>query len=177
MNTTVKKIMNQTGCLALLLLLFGVACSKKPGTSVDGSGYGSDYDDYIDIEPLPERQANVSFYGPGNENVLKDEFPPVYFNFDSFSISGQEREKVHHVAEYLLANNANILLAGHTDSQGTSEYNRILGERRAIAVRRALLRLGIPGSRIQTVSFGEDKPIDPGNHSVNRRCAFGVIKQ
>ena len=65
---------------------------------------------------------------------------------------------------------------GHCDERGTEEYNRSLGERRALALREELLRLGIDPMRIDTVSFGKDKPVDPGHDEaawkLNRRGEF-----
>jgi len=73
-----------------------------------------------------------------------------------------------------------IILAGFTDERGTAEYNRGLGERRAQAVRSALISLGADGNKLQTVSFGAEMPADPGSGesawAKNRRTEFGVVK-
>ena len=73
----------------------------------------------------------------------------------------------------------NIILAGFTDERGTPEYNRGLGERRAQAARSYLLSLGVSPSRIQTVSFGQEMPADPGHDesawAKNRRVEIGVV--
>ena len=73
-----------------------------------------------------------------------------------------------------------IILAGFTDERGTPEYNRGLGERRAQAVRDALIHAGADGSRIQTVSFGAEMPADSGSSesawAKNRRGEFGVVR-
>jgi peptidoglycan-associated lipoprotein len=73
-----------------------------------------------------------------------------------------------------------IIIAGFTDERGTEEYNRGLGERRAQAVRDALIGMGVNGARLQTVSFGEDMPADPGSGeeawAKNRRAEFGVVR-
>jgi len=73
-----------------------------------------------------------------------------------------------------------IIIAGFTDDRGTEEYNRGLGERRAQAVREALIGMGVSGGRVQTVSFGEEMPADSGSgdaaYAKNRRAEFGVIK-
>jgi len=75
----------------------------------------------------------------------------------------------------------NIIVAGFTDNRGTEEYNRGLGERRAEAVREALIGMGVNASRLQTVSFGADMPADPGDseaaYAKNRRAEFGVVKK
>ena len=73
-----------------------------------------------------------------------------------------------------------MIIAGFTDERGTEEYNRGLGERRALSVREALIKAGISGGRIQTVSFGEEMPVDSGGSeaawAANRRAEFGVVR-
>ena len=73
-----------------------------------------------------------------------------------------------------------LIIAGFTDERGTEEYNRGLGEKRAQAVRDALISQGVSGGRIQTVSFGEEMPADSGSSesawAMNRRAEFGVVK-
>jgi len=69
-----------------------------------------------------------------------------------------------------------VEIDGHADERGTEGYNRSLGERRALALREELIRLGIDGSRVDTTSFGKDRPVDPGHteasHKKNRRGEF-----
>jgi peptidoglycan-associated lipoprotein len=68
------------------------------------------------------------------------------------------------------------LIEGHCDERGTPEYNLALGERRAVAVRNYLVSLGIPKGVLSTVSFGEERPLDPGHSeeawAKNRRAHF-----
>lgn len=104
----------------------------------------------------------------------------VHFDFDSSVIRDKERGKIEAVAAFLKTAPANkLLVEGHCDERGTEEYNRALGERRALAVREYLVRLGIQGSRIRTISYGFDRPLDPGHNeaawSKNRRGAFVVL--
>jgi peptidoglycan-associated lipoprotein len=127
---------------------------------------------------LPSRNESVSFFGPGSDNVQKNLFSPVYFGFNQSVISGSELAKVSAVAQYLKSEGRNntVIIAGFTDSIGTEEYNRQLGERRALAVRAALISQGINPSRAQTVSFGEDMPARPGDEAANRRAEFGIVR-
>jgi peptidoglycan-associated lipoprotein len=66
-----------------------------------------------------------------------------------------------------------LLVEGHCDERGTEEYNRSLGDRRALSVREKLAQLGLDAEIVHTISFGEEKPIDPGHNdaawSANRR--------
>jgi peptidoglycan-associated lipoprotein len=70
---------------------------------------------------------------------------------------------------------------GHCDERGTAEYNRALGERRAGAAREELVRMGVEAERITTISYGKDRPADPGHDEAswakNRRCEFSAIKE
>jgi peptidoglycan-associated lipoprotein len=85
----------------------------------------------------------------------------VHFAFDSAAILSKEENKLVIVAEKLKSDSAALLIIeGHCDERGTEEYNRALGERRALALREALSRAGIDGNRIRTLSFGKDKPAD-----------------
>ena len=104
----------------------------------------------------------------------------VYFDFDRSEVKASERVKVEEVALYLQRESRNgVLVDGHCDERGTEEYNRALGERRALSVREYLAGLGIDASRIYTRSFGEDMPADPGQNQAayakNRRGEFILL--
>lgn len=104
----------------------------------------------------------------------------VYFAYDSSAIRSGEKSKIASVADYLKANaNSGVEVQGHCDERGTDEYNRALGERRALAVREELIAQGIDGSRVMTVSFGRSRPADTGHsdeaHAKNRRGQFVLL--
>jgi peptidoglycan-associated lipoprotein len=97
----------------------------------------------------------------------------VFFDFDKSDIRVDAAEILQRNAEMLqLYPHMNITLEGHCCEIGTAEYNLALGERRALATRDYLLMLGISGDRMSTVSYGEEKPLDPLNLERNRRCEF-----
>lgn len=101
----------------------------------------------------------------------------VHFKFDSTVILDNERANVTSVAQALAADPiAKLLIEGHCDERGTEEYNRSLGERRALALREALAALGVDPTRIRTVSYGKDQPLDPAHNekawAKNRRGQF-----
>ena len=88
----------------------------------------------------------------------------VYFDFDSAVIKGQGVDVVAAHAKYLAANSQQrVRLEGNTDERGSREYNIGLGDRRAQSVRRALLLQGVSEGQITTVSYGEERPADPGH--------------
>lgn len=88
----------------------------------------------------------------------------VYFDFDSAEIKGGGIDTVAAHAKYLAAHSATrVRLEGHTDERGSREYNIGLGERRAQSVRRALLLQGVNDAQVSTVSYGEERPAEPGH--------------
>lgn len=103
----------------------------------------------------------------------------VYFDFDRSEIRTGEREKIRNNADILRKwPDWTVTLEGHCDERGTNEYNLALGERRAKAALRAMEAEGISGARFTTISYGEERPSDPGheesNWSRNRRVEFRV---
>jgi peptidoglycan-associated lipoprotein len=88
----------------------------------------------------------------------------VYFDFDSAVIQGAGVDVVAAHAKYLAANpQARVRLEGNTDERGSREYNIGLGDRRAQSVRRALLLQGVTEGQLTMVSYGEERPADPGH--------------
>ncbi|MEO6564556.1 MAG: peptidoglycan-associated lipoprotein Pal [Casimicrobiaceae bacterium] len=88
----------------------------------------------------------------------------IFFEFDSFVVSDQFKPLVEAHARYLVGNrNARVTLQGHGDERGAREYNIALGQRRADAVKRMMTLLGAQEIQIETVSFGEEKPRNPGH--------------
>ena len=138
--------------------------SEKPTGWGEGAGDGA-----ID-ERTGVRKVNV----PGFPKVL-------YFGFDTDRIDGAALNVVGEAIAYMQANpNMVLVIEGHCDERGTEEYNRALGERRAIAVENVLRNNNIDLSKIRTVSYGEDKPAAAGTGdavwSQNRRAVLWVGK-
>jgi peptidoglycan-associated lipoprotein len=104
----------------------------------------------------------------------------VYFDFDSSVIKASEKPKVAAVADYLKANKGKaVRVEGNCDERGTEEYNRSLGERRALAMREELVHLGISPDFLDTISYGKDRPAAQGHDEsawkLNRRDDFIVL--
>ena len=101
----------------------------------------------------------------------------VYFDYDSFVIKSEARPVIENHARFLQANRQRkAMLEGHTDERGGREYNLALGQKRAEAVQRALVLLGVPDSQIEAVSYGKEKPAVQGADELafakNRRVEF-----
>lgn len=171
-----------------------VGCKTKPkvtplpkyGDTVPGPNRGlegtqplrpTDRTEGVTQQELPTSWSDPSRFNQ-NREALKAH--TVHFDYDSTAIRSGERANIAAVASYLNANaGVGLLVEGHCDERGTEEYNRSLGERRALALREALMAAGADGSRITTLSFGKDKKVDQGNseaaHARNRRGEFVVL--
>lgn len=107
--------------------------------------------------------------------------PTVYFAYDQSTIGTTEQAKLEQVANYLLKNkDSNLIIEGNCDERGSIEYNRGLGERRALAVRDYLTKLGVEDVRTQTISYGSERPAVQGNDETawakNRRADLVAAK-
>jgi peptidoglycan-associated lipoprotein len=104
----------------------------------------------------------------------------VHFAYDSAVVRKSERANVQAAADALSRDSSTkLLIEGNCDERGTEEYNRSLGERRALAVRKELVKHGIDPMRVFTKSYGKDRPVDPGHDesawSKNRRDDFVLL--
>jgi peptidoglycan-associated lipoprotein len=115
----------------------------------------------------------------GEGQMKHGQFAPVLFDYDSARIRPTEVSKLEAVAAYFRTNPGKLLIEGHCDERGTAEYNRALGERRALAAREELVKMGVDAGRISTISYGKDRPVDLGHDETawakNRRCEFVII--
>jgi peptidoglycan-associated lipoprotein len=103
----------------------------------------------------------------------------IYFDFDKSVVKPDGQNLLKKKAEWLKANSgAKLLIEGNCDERGTAEYNLALGERRAEAAKKFLVDLGIDAKRISTISYGEERPVDPQHNeaawSKNRNAGFVV---
>ena len=169
--------MGRIATVGLACVIFGAGCrTKKVGPGTEGGEIGGVTPTDVSTPggALPQRTPDGSQVTDADakmENVL--------FDYNSFQIKDTEIKKLEAVATYLKAHSDVRLVAeGHCDERGSSEYNMALGEHRALAARAYLVGLGVDGTRIQTRSFGKEKPVDPGHGeaawALNRRveCPF-----
>ena len=186
--------------LAALMAATSTGCKTKPknitpipggNASVAGSGslLGRDSSGTVngggDVVTV-DQSGNIGLSDLDEfENMLMDRdalaAQTVYFEVDRSEIHPDDLGKVEAVAGILAQDAQNkVLIEGHCDERGTEEYNRALGERRALSVRDALSGLGVSADRVRTMSYGEDRPADPGlndaAYSRNRRGEFVLLK-
>lgn len=156
--------------LAPFILVGLISCggdeAVKPDESIDGGG--------VETSGTDGSDASGSELGGGANMALLDQ-TQVYFEFDSSAIDSDSRAVIEAHAAKLAGDHSSVNLEGHGDERGTREYNLALGERRAQAVARMLRALGVSGSQISTVSYGEEKPADSGHNESSWRQNRRVV--
>ena len=172
---------------AVLAAVFCMAGCRydKAGKGKGGSGDGTAQD----ISSL-ETGSDSGTIGSASEGKFEDmytrctdvSFEPVYFGFDSTVVPQGELGKIDAVAQHLISRKDRVVVVeGNCDERGSNEYNMALGENRAIIVRNYLVQNGITADRIQTRSYGEEKPAvdghDEGAWSRNRRGEFAIFQK
>ena len=125
-------------------------------------------------------QASISDF----DNMTQDRAAlaayTIHFAFDSSVIRHSEDANLQSVASALNSDpSTKLIIEGNCDERGTEEYNRALGDSRALAAREALAKLGVDPARIRTMSYGKDKPVDPAHNesawAQNRRDDFVLL--
>ena len=152
---------------------------QDPGTSLNGSNFGAlpppiSGPGGIESSVLPEPIR-------GQQAVETGDMKRIYFTFDSASLLEPAKDQLDQNAAWLRANpGVAIQIEGHCDARGTSDYNYALGQRRADVARDYLIQQGIEPGRLHTISYGADRPDDPGSsdmsHARNRRTQFLVFQ-
>ncbi len=175
--------------LFLALTLALAACSDDKnnpnytGMGADGGALPNGGTDSVNggsaDSGIPPARGNFDPNNVDNSTLASD---TIYFEFDKSTINAEERGKLQAVSDWFKSNPGHSLfLAGHADKRGTPEYNRALGERRALAVREYLVGLGLPADQLFTNSYGSDRPAVDGDteeaYAKNRRVEIGVVVQ
>ncbi|MCL2340669.1 MAG: peptidoglycan-associated lipoprotein Pal [Proteobacteria bacterium] len=165
-----SKTMFRWAALGLLIVGLGLTgCSKKTETAAQqGSGAGV-------TESLESPDSGIM------EGRTSAPMVPVYFEFDSSKITGEQVQRINTNADFLKKNTEiNIRIEGNCDPRGTQEYNLALGERRAQSAKAYLVNHGIKANRLTTISFGEEKLLlfghDEVSYAQNRRDDFVIVK-
>jgi len=168
-------------CIAALM---SVGCAKKQTVKSEGTQAPPAAVGEAPVKEAPPAPAAVAPAMPpaASPGVAVTEekmsqFDDVRFDFDKSEVKEDGRKTCGVVADYLKKHpQAKMQIEGHCDERGTAEYNMALGERRATAVMTYLVSLGVPKSALSTVSFGKEKPLDPGHNegawAKNRRAHF-----
>ncbi len=166
--------------MAFVLIVFASGCATKGKKTTETDTAFKTDDEKGKIDQIGESTGEgLPNFDPSTRIFVPDgSLATVRFDFDSAEIRADARAILEKNAAIISkASDAEMVqIAGHCDERGTQEYNLALGERRALAVREYLMRLGVPGSRLTTISYGEEVPEDFGSDesawAVNRRGAF-----
>ncbi len=167
-----KKMLNFVMLAFLVLGVSLTGCSKKAAdttsqvTGTEGAGAS---------EPLETEDSGIM------EGRTSGPMVPVYFEFDSSSITGEQVQRIETNADFIKKNpDLKIRIEGNCDPRGTQEYNIALGERRAQSAKTYLINLGVNSNQLTTVSFGEEKLLLFGHDEIswaqNRRDDFVIVK-
>jgi peptidoglycan-associated lipoprotein len=176
--------------IGLLLAVATIGCRKRPGYVTDIPGARTQNPGFENSAPPINTNGLAGGEGvtehPVTDPDKRKDWPrdreifkayTVYFDFDSSTVKPGEKSKAAAVADYLKQHpQAAVEIEGHCDERGTEEYNRSLGERRALAVREELISLGIDPNLIDTKTLGKDRPADAEHNEAayrkNRRGEF-----
>lgn len=126
-----------------------------------------------------DASADEGSYSEASHAIM---FPDVNFDYDKSSLTELGEGQVRRIAQYLMTNSqgVKVVLEGHADARGSSEYNQKLADQRAESVRQELVKVGVPSERLTTVSFGNSKPVFADQtgwaYAVNRRVSVGTEK-
>ncbi len=181
--------------LTILVLCFGLmvwGCPKKTVVKEEPSVKKEKEETArIEREAKPKEEGKkelekfekslVAKKEPGIEGVVFESslLKDIHFDFDKYDIRPQDAEILKENAALLKKYpTVKIQIEGHCDERGTNEYNMALGERRANSTKNYLISLGIPAERMTTISYGEERPVDPGHNeeawAKNRRAHFVI---
>ncbi len=187
--------------IGLLLLvvsfLFLVSCAKQrdvsgqPGGETAGAEETTDQmtDDDKEKQRISEEEiaaqkqaeAEAARREAEREKAAMEKFvnEEIYFGFDDSSLTKKARQILAAKADWLRSHpDVDVVIEGHCDERGTKEYNMALGQRRAQSVKNFLVNAGINSGRLDTISYGEERPVDPRSNEMawakNRRGHFRI---
>jgi peptidoglycan-associated lipoprotein len=175
--------------LAILLVTAALVagCAKKTRPDDEAARVLGPGDDGFVTQPLTEDELYADGRPVDGDYVVTDTpeallgHTIIYFDFDSAAIRAEHSQSISAHAANLIENTRVVVrLEGHTDERGSREYNIGLGERRAQAVRRALMLQGVRAEQITTVSYGEERPAVTGSDdeafAMNRRVEIVYLR-
>ncbi|ABW68013.1 peptidoglycan-associated lipoprotein Pal [Desulfosudis oleivorans] len=164
---------------AICGLLFTVSCAKQSvkseATELETeSSLAADEASQMAAEEMAEAEAIAAEKAAARHAFVNEN---IHFDFDKSTLTPAAREILRTKATWLRDNSdAAVVVEGHCDERGTTEYNLALGDRRAKAAKDFLVDMGISASRLSTISYGEERPLDPRSNETawakNRRAQF-----
>lgn len=161
--------------LVVALAVFVAGCGGKKAVEPPPT----DIEQAPEVEPPVEQEKPVVREEP--KEIPMPVMDDVFYAFDKYNLTDESKRTLEqNSSELKRASDVAIIIEGHCDERGTKSYNLALGEKRAKAARDYLVSLGVSGSRITIISYGKERPFDPGHNEAawakNRRAHF-VIKK
>lgn len=168
---------------AAALLAATAACASRPPPVEDTTPVAPPVQETVTetAPPVVTEPVETSTITPGSvEDFRVNVGERVFFDLDQYRLDAEDQEVLRRQAAWLQAYpNVRILIAGNCDERGTREYNLALGERRANAAKEFLVSLGVSSSRIDTVSYGKERPIAAGSNeqawAMNRNAWTQIV--
>lgn len=169
--------------IMIVSLIAIVGCAKRTVVAPDSDSQQSSKDATKDGQDgSKDGQSTMSDGDVAATDIsmaMKDmNFPSIHFDFDKYDIKPKYRAALMEVSNWLISNEAVLLIEGHCDERGTNEYNLALGDRRAKATLDFLMASGVPSRKLKAVSYGEEQPICTDQNedcwAQNRRAQFGI---
>lgn len=138
-----------------------------------------------DLPANANGSVKYSSLNPGGDDLTKNaeangKLFTIYFDYDKYNVRDDDKTHLDQNAKWLALNSkVKITVEGHADERGETEYNLALGDKRAKSIEKYLEDMGITKDRLATISYGEEKPADPGHDegawSKNRRAEFKIV--
>jgi peptidoglycan-associated lipoprotein len=162
----------RTGVAGVALLALAACAGNGTGTDTADVTGGKTANPRGGIDRAARDGAKVTFDAAGVSDT-------VYFDYDKTTLKPDALPTLRRIAEWMMQHpDVQIRIAGHADERGTREYNLALGDRRAITVRAYLVSLGIPAARLETMSYGKERPVAVGSDETswakNRRAVAEI---
>ncbi len=172
-------------CFMLPAMLFTASCAKKVVSTVpttdqmtegDTDQLSEVTDVVVDESSITESELMEAEALAAQEKAAREMFvsADIYFDFDSAVLSSSAQDILKLKGAWMLNNpGVSVIVEGHCDERGTSEYNIALGDRRADSAKQFIVDLGVAPERLTTISYGEERPLDPAKNeaawAINRR--------
>ena len=162
--------------MLIIAMVLTAGCSSKSAVQSNDAGQKASSSSAVGSESSTLPTARTGY---GFDKWQTGPLGDLFFEFDSSVLSSDAKDQLKQNSAWLTANSAKgVLIEGHCDSRGTSEYNLALGERRAASAKEYIVKLGVAASRLESVSFGSERPFDTGKNeeawAKNRRAHFVV---
>ncbi len=172
----------------VLIVFVSYGCQQRVATKPDGQPSGQQQDSsqaQKGSDKIPEQKvASVESKDLSTKAVQEKEgmFKDILFDFDKYDVKDIYKPVLQSVSSWMTKNgSAKLSIEGHCDERGTNEYNLALGDRRAKAVKDSLVSFGVPSSKIDMISYGEEKPLCKEQNedcwSKNRRAHFVILEK